>query len=173
MLPIKWAPITPDLSHLCLPVSAYLSLVFSPRGTLRHQPAKSTSRCIYPITSVGTRIRTMVVAAITRSTNYYTITAMQPSTTSSPYSAFPTVSSATGRGQGRVCVCVCGGVLCSKRLGFQPSIKSHLRKAGLLPLASQETIYLTTQPKHMPSNIFSKAPQRRLWLSCQPPAYLD
>lgn len=52
--------------------------------------------------------------------------------------------------------CVCG-VLCSKRLGFQLSIKSHLRKAGLLPLASQETIYLTTQPKHMPSNIFSKA----------------
>lgn len=42
-------------------------------------------------------------------------------------------------------------------LGFQVGIKSHLRKTGLPPLAFQGTIYHITQPKHMPSKIFSKA----------------
>lgn len=98
---------------------------------------------------------------------------MQPSTTSSPYlaiqvvySASPTMSSATGRRQGGVGWG--GGALFKTLLGFQLGIKSHLRKAGLPPLAFQGTIYHITQPKHMASKIFSKvakdpeAPQRRL-----------
>lgn len=83
---------------------------------------------------------------------------MQPSTASSPslaiqvlYSASPAVSSATGRRQGGV------GALFKTLPGFQLGIKSHLRKTGLPPLAFQGTVYHITQPKHMPSKIFSKA----------------
>lgn len=59
----------------CVSASIYPSCPHS--GAHLAPPAKSipTSRHIYPITGVGTRIRTMVAAAITHSTDHYTIRA--------------------------------------------------------------------------------------------------